>query len=312
MSRKKNRVNFFDRTIAFTAALLVFGGFAAFLWTNTQKPEDREIVQAFDADEIATIAASTVTPEQIQQQKDDILKKEQEQLKKEQQRKEAEQKKLDELKKKQAEEQKKLEETKKKQAEEEKAIALKKKQAEEEEKKRKQAEEERKKQEEEAQKAKELAEAEQKKREEAEQKQREEEAAEAAKKAREDALAAEIAAERNAELEAEKAANQQALAEQSARASTTLLNRYAALIKEKLQSNFDIPIGSAPQQIPVVNIKLDSSGNVLSSRIVTSSGDFSYDQAVLTAVGKSSPLPLPQEDPVVRQELQDISLKANF
>ena len=312
MSRKKNRVNFFDRTIAFTVALLVFGGFAAFLWTNTQKPEDREIVQAFDADEIATIAASTVTPEQIQQQKDDILKKEQEQLKKEQQRKEAEQKKLDELKKKQAEEQKKLEETKKKQAEEEKAIALKKKQAEEEEKKRLQAEEERKKQEEEAQKAKELAEAEQKKREEAEQKRREAEAAEAAKKAREDALAAEIAAERNTELEAEKAANQQALAEQSARNSTTLMQRYAALMIEKLSSNLNKPIGSKPTQVPIVRLRLDSAGNVISSQIITSSGDFSYDQAVKAAIGKSSPLPLPQDNPEVRQELQDIRLFADL
>ena len=100
MPSKKNRVNFFDRFIAFAAALIVFGGFAVFLWTNTQSSEeDREIVQAFDADEIATIAATTVSAEQIEQQKNDILKKEQEAKKKEQQRKEAEQKKLEELKK---------------------------------------------------------------------------------------------------------------------------------------------------------------------------------------------------------------------
>ena len=115
------------------------------------------------------------------------------------------------------------------------------------------------------------------------------------------------------ELAAERDAQQQrALSQQSARASTTLKNRYAALITEKLESNFVIPIGSRPAQVPVVNIKLDPSGNVLSSRIVTGSGDFSYDQAVLSAVGNSSPLPLPQDDPVVRKELQDLNLRANF
>ena len=91
-----------------------------------------------------------------------------------------------------------------------------------------------------------------------------------------------------------------------------MLNRYAALIKEKLQSNFIVPIGSRATQVPVVNIRLDESGNVLSSRIVSGSGDLSFDQAVVAAVAKSSPLPLPKDNPEVRQQLQDINLKANF
>jgi len=84
------------------------------------------------------------------------------------------------------------------------------------------------------------------------------------------------------------------------------------LIKEKLQSNFIVPLGSRATKVPVVNIRLDESGNVLSSRIVSGSGDLSFDQAVLAAAAKSSPLPLPKDNPEVRKELQDINLKANF
>jgi len=50
----------------------------------------------------------------------------------------------------------------------------------------------------------------------------------------------------------------------------------------------------------------------LSSRIVSGSGDLSFDQAVLAAVAKSSPLPLPKDNSEVRQQLQDINLRANF
>ena len=304
MSQRKNRVGFFDRAIAMLAALLVFAGFALYLWFNlqTDEVEEREVVQAFNADEIATIAATTVTEDQIKKQKDEILKAEKEKQRKEKARQELEKKKLDELKKKQAQEKKKLDDIKKKQAEEEKAIALKKKKAKEDEKKRKEDEKKRK---EDEQKKKEAEEKRKKKEAEAKKKREEEEKAqqaeEAAKQERQNALQAEIEAER-----------QKALAQQSARNSTTIKNRFAALIKEKLQSNFIVPIGSRATQVPLLNIRLDESGNILSSRIVSSSGDLSFDQAVLAAVAKSSPLPLPKDNPEVRQQLQDINLRANF
>jgi len=305
-------VGFFDRAVALVAALLVFAGFAAYLWFNLQSDdeEERETIQAFNADEIATIAATTVTEDQIKKQKDEILKAEKEKQRKEKLRQEQEKKKLADLKKKQAQEKKKLDDIKKKQAEEEKAIALKKKKAEEDEKKRKENEKKRKEDEKkrkEAEEERKKKEAEAKKKREAEEKARQ--AEEDAKQQRQDDLRAEIEAERQAEVNAER---QQALAQQSARNSTTLLNRYAALIKEKLQSNFIVPIGSRATQVPVVNIRLDESGNVLSSRIVSGSGDLSFDQAVLAAVAKSSPLPLPKDNSEVRQQLQDINLRANF
>ena len=297
MFKRTNRVRFLDRAIALVFALVVFAAFAFYLWTNIQsnKPENREVVQAFNAKEIATIAATTVTEDQIKKQKDSILKKEQEKKRKDKLRQDKEKKKLADIKKKQEQEKKKLEEIKKKKIEEEKAIALKKKKAKEAEKKRKSDEEKRKLAEEKRKKK----EAEAKKKLEAEEHaKREQEEAQAQRK---EALQAEIDAER-----------QQALTEQSARASTTVKNRYAALIREKLQSNFIVPIGSRAVKVPVVNIRLDEAGNVLSSRIVTDSGDFSFDQAVLAAVAKSSPLPLPKDNPAVRKELQDINLRANF
>ena len=297
MFKRTNRVRFLDRAIALVFALVVFAAFAFYLWTNIQsnKPENREVVQAFNAKEIATIAATTVTEDQIKKQKDSILKKEQEKKRKDKLRQDKEKKKLADIKKKQEQEKKKLEEIKKKKIEEEKAIALKKKKAKEAEKKRKSDEEKRKLAEEKRKKK----EAEAKKKREAEEHaKREQEEAQAQRK---EALQAEIDAER-----------QQALTEQSARASTTVKNRYAALIREKLQSNFIVPIGSRAVKVPVVNIRLDEAGDVLSSRIVTDSGDFSFDQAVLAAVAKSSPLPLPKDNPAVRKELQDINLRANF
>lgn len=319
MSRRKNRIGIFDRIIAISVAVLVFIAFAFFLWTNIQEnnkqEEDREVVQAFDAKEIATIAASTVTEDQIKKQKDKILNKEKEKARKEKERQEREKKKLADLKKKQQQEKKKLDDIKKKQAEEQKAIALKKKKAEEDEKKRKLAEKKR--------KEKELAEkkkreadkrkretdekkriAEEKKREAEEQKKL---AEAAAKQERQDALQAEIEAERQQNQQ-----NQQALAEQSARNSATLLTRYAALMRDKIQPNFVVPTGSRIIRVPVVNIKLDDSGNVLNSRIVIGSGDFSYDQAVLAAIAKSSPLPLPDENLDVKRQLQDFELGADF
>ena len=297
MSRRKNRIGVFDRIVAITAAVLVFFAFAFFLWKNIQEnkeEEKREVVQTFDAKEIATIAASTVTEDQIKQQKNKILNKEKEKKRQEKLRQEREKKKLADLKKKQQQEKKKLEDIKNKQIEEQKAIALKKKKAIEDEKKRKLAEKKRK--EKEA-----LA----KKKREADEKKKQAEAA--AKQERQDALQAEIAAEREKSI-----SDQRAFTEQSARASTTLINRYGDLIEQKIQSNLIVPIGSRATQKPTVNIQLDESGNVLSSRIVSGSGDFSFDQAVLAAVSKSSPLPLPQEDPVARKQLQDLSLKVRL
>ena len=100
--------------------------------------------------------------------------------------------------------------------------------------------------------------------------------------------------------------------ELAARNTTTLINRYSALMQEELQSNFIAPIGAAQDSSAEINIQLDEAGNVLSSRIVRGSGNFAYDQAVLAAVGKSSPLPMPKDAPEVNKRLRDINITANF
>ena len=308
-------MGFFDRAVALVAALLVFAGFAAYLWFNLQSDdeEERETIQAFNADEIATIAATTVTEDQIKKQKDEILKAEKEKQRKEKLRQEQEKKKLADLKKKQAQEKKKLDDIKKKQVEEEKAIALKKKKAEEDEKKRKENEKKRKEDEKkrkEAEEERKKKEAEAKKKREAEEKARQ--AEEDAKQQRQDALRAEIEAERQAEVNAER---QQALAQQSARNSTTLKNRYAALISEKIGRNFITPLGSNEQRSPGIRIILDDFGNVKNVSIEKSSGDLAYDQSALAAVYKASPLPLPDNKPEntkVRKELKDLRLTTQF
>lgn len=283
MSRRKNRVGFFDRAIAMFAAFLLFVGLAFFVWNNMQK-DDRDVVIAHDAKEIATIAATTISAKELQQQKNKIIKKDEDKKRQEKQRQEAEKKKLEDIQKQKEQEKKELEVLKEKKEKEEKAIALKKEKEENEKKKR-------------VADAKKKRQLEEKKKKAAEKKRKEKAAADRKKKAqeaRENALAAELAAE------------------MSTRESTTIFNRYVSFIKNKLQSNFIAPVGVPAGMVAVVNIRLDESGNVLSSRIVKGSGNFAYDQAALAAVGKASPLPMPKEDMSANLRLRDINLEANF
>ncbi|MFZ5614564.1 MAG: cell envelope integrity protein TolA, partial [Pseudomonadota bacterium] len=83
-----------------------------------------------------------------------------------------------------------------------------------------------------------------------------------------------------------------------------LLGKYIRQIKEKVSRNWsstDIKAGLSSR----VRVRLDPSGNVLTVRTISSSGNAAFDRAVEAAVMRSSPLPVPNR-PDLYSEFREI------
>ena len=157
--------------------------------------------------------------------------------------------------------------------------------------------------------AKQKAEAEQKKKAEAESKRKAEQAAKQKAEA-EAKRKAEQAAKQKAEAErkrkAEEAARAKAESEMQARLAAeraaleaqrvqSMLGEYIAYIADKVERNWLRPPGSPAGLKCTVNVKLIPGGEVVSARVVQSSGDTLFDDSAEKAVLKASPLPLPTD-----------------
>ena len=103
------------------------------------------------------------------------------------------------------------------------------------------------------------------------------------------------------ELIAKQEAN---AARQAAAAQAKALNEYVARIQAKVKSNWILPqaIQGNPEAIFLV-VQLPT-GEVLSTRLMRSSGNPAYDAAVERAILKSSPLPLPPPGVPFSRELK--------
>ncbi|MFT5136644.1 MAG: colicin import membrane protein [Arenicella sp.] len=113
------------------------------------------------------------------------------------------------------------------------------------------------------------------------------------------------------QLNASIAAEEAFIAQQRAKQrTTTLVAKYTALITEKVQRLQSVAPGTELWRTTMVNVKLSSSGEVQSVRVVKSSGDERYDRSVETAIYQASPLPIPStaEDPGVNRAFQDLNL----
>jgi colicin import membrane protein len=119
------------------------------------------------------------------------------------------------------------------------------------------------------------------------------------------------------ELESQRQLNESIAAEEAFIAdqrakqrATTLASKYTALIKEKVERLQSVAPGTEMWRTTKVNVKLSSSGEVQSVRVVRSSGDERYDRSVETAIYQASPLPIPSaaEDPGVNRAFQDLNL----
>jgi colicin import membrane protein len=90
----------------------------------------------------------------------------------------------------------------------------------------------------------------------------------------------------------------------AAAARTKALNEYIARIQAKVRGNWILPpdLQGNPEAVFLV-VQLPT-GEVLSTRLIKSSGNASYDAAVERAILKSSPLPLPASRELFARELK--------
>lgn len=102
--------------------------------------------------------------------------------------------------------------------------------------------------------------------------------------------------------QAEQSLKEQLAAEESEREAAakaaraqTAIEKYKALIRQRVTRNWSRPMGSAKGLTCVVQVKLVPGGEVVQARVVRSSGDPVFDRSVENAVFKSTPLPLPQD-----------------
>ena len=284
MSDRRNKAASLNKIVAYTAAIvihvLIIG---AMVFNFTSKPKE---IEAYDADKIDVVKATTIDEDQIRQQQDRIKQKDKDKKRQE----ELEKKRLANLKK-QAEEEKKriadLKETQKKEQEkaleleeQRKEIALKKKQEKEqlekEKEQRKKAEEKRKKEE-----------AEEKRRVAQEKERKAKAAAELKKKQDQEEK------ERLERDEAQKRFADQLAIEEAKQRTTTLTAKHSALVRDAINAKRTIAPDFDSWLVAELKIKLSPSGDVENVSVVKSSGNDRYDRDAEKAVLNASPLPIP-------------------
>ncbi|MEN8109025.1 MAG: cell envelope integrity protein TolA, partial [Pseudomonadota bacterium] len=116
-------------------------------------------------------------------------------------------------------------------------------------------------------------------------------------------------AEADARAKAEADMQRQLAAEQAARDEVrvqSVLGEYAGYIADKVERNWLRPSGSATGLKCLVNVKLIPGGDVVSVKVVKSSGDPVFDRSAENAVLKASPLPVPK-DPAIVKHFRDFN-----
>lgn len=92
--------------------------------------------------------------------------------------------------------------------------------------------------------------------------------------------------------------------------SAGVVDKYKALIKQRVSRSWSRPAGVAKGLVCVVSVGLTSGGEVLSVTVTSSSGNAVFDRSVENAVYKAAPLPLP-EDPTLFDNFRKIEFKFN-
>ena len=84
----------------------------------------------------------------------------------------------------------------------------------------------------------------------------------------------------------------------SAAASAQLANRWVPLITSQVRQFWVRPQGQRQDLQTVINLRLEPGGAVIpgSVRVVESSGKAAFDQSVIAAIYRASPLPVPDGD----------------
>jgi len=281
-----------ENSKAFSVAVVFHIIFLGALFINWQMDEPQKIVmEQGDIVQVTSVDANRyeaeikkiedkkqakLNQEKKRQEREERRAREYEQKKKKEQQKKAKQEKARKLaKKKAAEDKRKKEEADKLKKEE--ADKLKKEEAQRKEEQKKKEEAKRKK--------------EQKKIEELRRKKEE--------KRQEDERKRKVAEEkkRQAELKQQEERNRA----ERARRSKGIINKHVAMIAQKIERNWRQPLDAPPRLNCKIDIVLLPSGNVVSVKVVESSGNQSFDRSVETAVRKASPLPVPSDSVIFKQ-----------
>ncbi len=112
---------------------------------------------------------------------------------------------------------------------------------------------------------------------------------------------------RQAELRAEKKRKEKRDKAAWERKSKGIINRHVALISNKIEQSWRQPLNVPASLTCRVNIKLHSSGKVISVKVIESSGNQSFDRSVEIAVRRASPLPVPT-DVRLAKEFKEMNL----
>jgi TonB family protein len=94
------------------------------------------------------------------------------------------------------------------------------------------------------------------------------------------------------------------LARDAAAARTKALDDYISSIRAKVKGNWILPLDLKGNPEAVFDVVQLPTGDVISVRLVKSSGIAAYDDAVERAIIKSSPLPLPKSKDLFSRELK--------
>ena len=118
-------------------------------------------------------------------------------------------------------------------------------------------------------------------------------------KAKKDKAKKERAKKKKAEREKERQLQEQREVEEARQRDQT--QAYSAIgalvgrIGAKVRENWNKPLGSMTGLETVISVKVQRTGEVVSVKVVKSSGDHFFDQSAENAVYKASPLPFPDE-----------------
>ncbi|RZU45072.1 TolA protein [Fluviicoccus keumensis] len=123
------------------------------------------------------------------------------------------------------------------------------------------------------------------------------------------------AAEANAKAEAdrlaaERAAEEQRLADQKrARELAALVEKYKKQIEDRIYARLNLPPQSTPGQFTEVRIIVIPGGEVINILKLKGSGNEAFDDSVMAAIRKASPLPVPADAQVFNENFRTFSMR---
>lgn len=124
----------------------------------------------------------------------------------------------------------------------------------------------------------------------------------AKEKAEKDKKAAELAKQKAAEAAKQNEGADNAPQQAGAKVTEDETNRHVAVIKRKVQENWRQPMGFEIKGLKCkLAIKLTPTGEVLSVKVIQSSGNLEYDRSAELAVRKASPLPMPEKAALAKE-----------